>query len=367
MIKAAHILCTLSLLITPFYNHAQDVDLTPDDFKVSGHTLLLGDQCYQMTSAIDWSAGGVWHKSPLSLNNSFEMDLDILFGCKNEDGADGVVFIFSPYSELTGRPGEGMGFSGLYPSLGIEIDTWQNFHLSDPVDDHVAILRDGVVDHFSNYNLAGPQSIQNVEDCTTHQLSIRWDPGQQKLLVLIDQTKVIEYIGDIKNEIFYGKDEVFWGVSAATGKYNNRHELCFQKLRVSPPLDQITFSPQLLDQLETSQMTSLDNLSFDSGSSNVSEQSIPELYKILNLLRQNPRMSLDIYGHTDNVGGEEANQKISFQRAQRVADFLIEHGIDQQRLNVQGLGEYYPRSTNKTPEGRKKNRRVDIKLYKPRT
>ena len=358
-------ICILCVCLSGLIAYAQPVDLSPDDFRASGHTQLIGDKCYQMTSDINWSAGGVWYKSPIRLENFFEMDLEILFGCKDSEGADGVVFIFSPFNEITGRPGEGMGFAGLYPSLGIEVDTWQNFHLSDPREDHIAILKDGYVDHYGN--LAGPNMIENVEDCKTHGFTITWDPNVNKLAVSLDGNKVIEYSGDIQNEVFKGYDELFWGITAATGKYNNRHELCFKKIEISPPLDKISFTPSKITQLEANQITSIENLLFDSGSASVSESSERELFKILNLMKFHPEMSLDIFGHTDNVGSEETNQRISQLRAQAIADFLISKGINEKRINVQGLGEAYPKSTNRTAEGRKKNRRIDIKLYKPRT
>ena len=82
-----------------------------------------------------------------------------------------------------------MGFAGLYPSLGIEIDTWQNFHLADPYEDHVALLRDGYVDHYSS--VAGPILIKNVEDCKFHKLHVSWNHQQKSLTIAIDNEKVV--------------------------------------------------------------------------------------------------------------------------------------------------------------------------------
>ena len=345
--------------------YAQNGKFESNEFYTSGMTVKSGADCFKITPAINWSSGGVWYRDPVDLHESFEMELDILFGCKDAEGADGLVFIFSPFNGLTGRPGEGMGFGGLYPSLGIEIDTWQNFHLSDPYEDHVALLRDGYVDHFSN--LAGPNIIKNIEDCKLHNLNISWNQKLKILEVKIDKESVLKYQGNLLSDVFGDRDQLYWGITAATGKFNNRHELCFKKLDFTPPLKHLEFTEVMLTQLEQSKMISLDDLEFNSGSSIVQKKSKGELYKILNMMQAHPNNVLDIYGHTDNVGQEALNQKISYRRAKVVADFLISHGIDPERLNVQGFGEAYPRSTNKSAEGRKRNRRVDIKFYKPRT
>ena len=145
--------------------------LGPESFNASGDAILTGNNCYQLTPAMDWSSGSLWYKEAISLAAPFEMELDLFLGCKNEDGADGMVFVFHPHARRTGYRGEGMGFAGLVPSLGIEIDTWHNFHLMDPSYDHLAVLRDGVIQH--DYSLAGPVRITNLEDCKTHKVQYR--------------------------------------------------------------------------------------------------------------------------------------------------------------------------------------------------
>ncbi len=344
---------------------AQFGEVDQDDFYTSGQAVLSDNSCFAITSDINWMRGGVWHKYPMDPSQSFEISLDILMGCKDADGADGVVFIFSPYRNITGRPGEGMGFAGLYPSLGIEIDTWQNFHLADPYEDHVAILRDGFVDHFSN--VIGPNPIPNVEDCKLHALEIIWNHQEATLTVRLDGKQVISYKGNLMEDIFTDQNEIYWGLTAATGKYNNKHALCFKKVSFTPALSGRRFSPKLLSEMEAGKMTAIENLSFQSGKTKVAKGSIEELYKLLNLLQANPNKALAIYGHTDNVGNSELNERVSAMRAQSVADFLIKNGIDPNRIVVQGLGEEYPRRTNKTEEGRGLNRRIEIKLYDPRT
>jgi OmpA-OmpF porin, OOP family len=81
----------------------------------------------------------------------------------------------------------------------------------------------------------------------------------------------------------------------------------------------------------------------------------------LEVLTINPGLSVEIQGHTDNVGNAEYNQKLSEQRAQAVKDFLVERGIDPSRLTVKGYGMYDPAVSNDTEEGRAFNRRVYFK------
>ena len=75
---------------------------------------------------------------------------------------------------------------------------------------------------------------------------------------------------------------------------------------------------------------------------------------------------MEILGHTDNVGTDAYNQKLSEKRAQAVVDYLVEKGIDLNRIPAKGFGESHPVTGNDTPEGRQLNRRVEIKFVNNR-
>jgi OOP family OmpA-OmpF porin len=70
---------------------------------------------------------------------------------------------------------------------------------------------------------------------------------------------------------------------------------------------------------------------------------------------------VEVAGHTDGVGPEEYNQQLSEKRAQTVKDYLVRLGVDAGRITVVGYGEALPRATNDTIEGRRLNRRVEIR------
>lgn len=77
-------------------------------------------------------------------------------------------------------------------------------------------------------------------------------------------------------------------------------------------------------------------------------------------LKANREWKWEVEGYTDNVGDKAANQKLSEQRARSVANWLIDHGVDRDRLTVKGYGESNPVADNSTPQGRARNRRVEL-------
>jgi outer membrane protein OmpA-like peptidoglycan-associated protein len=105
---------------------------------------------------------------------------------------------------------------------------------------------------------------------------------------------------------------------------------------------------------------SLSDILFDFGKAHLRREAELNLAKMSAILQQYPEMSILIEGHTDNIGSEEYNLKLSEQRAQAVYDFLAEQGIAAERMETKGYGLSQPVETNATPEGRQANRRVDL-------
>lgn len=203
-----------------------------DDFDLAGDTYRTEYNCYRLTEERNYSTGSIWYKAPIDITQPFSIELSVLLGCKDEAGADGMVFVFTGGRYRVGYTGEGIGFAGLRPSVGIELDTWLNEHLNDPFEDHIAIMANGRVGHYND--LAGPLPIPNIEDCKQHRLAVRWDPTEQILSIEIDYEEVISANVDLVDGIFGGQKQVFWGVTAATGRYNNYHEVCFDRLSFAP-------------------------------------------------------------------------------------------------------------------------------------
>ena len=99
---------------------------------------------------------------------------------------------------------------------------------------------------------------------------------------------------------------------------------------------------------------------FDTGKSLVKPESNPSLEEITKLLKQQPALTLYVVGHTDNVGALDYNLKLSADRADAVVKALIGRGIPAARLKAAGVGPYCPVASNRTEEGKAKNRRVEL-------
>ncbi|GJM35549.1 MAG: hypothetical protein DHS20C18_45500 [Saprospiraceae bacterium] len=356
-----NLLLLLFFLNTPFLGQSQSKP-KPGDFQAYGDAVFTGDQCFQLTNAYNWSGGSIWYKKGIDLHASFSLELSLMMGCKDVDGADGMAFVFHPEFLAQGYQGEGMGFAGLRPSLIVEIDTWENEHLGDPPQDHVALLRDGSPNH--RYGLAGPNIINNIEDCRQHKVKLDWNPQAQSLQLSIDNKKVLTYSADIVKKIFHNNPVVYFGVTSATGAYNNRHEICFETIKFREVRKPALFTTIEERKLLKGEAMTLDQLRFDAGKTHPKPEGIEELDKLVKLLKDNPEMGVEIGAYTDSSGDEIANQKISQKRAEAIEDYLAKEGISRKRIYPHGYGEERPIASNNTPDGRMKNRRIEIKVFR---
>ncbi len=100
---------------------------------------------------------------------------------------------------------------------------------------------------------------------------------------------------------------------------------------------------------------------FDTGKAAILPDSESCLGEMAKLLKSNASWKLQVEGHTDNVGGKEANLKLSQARADSVRGWLVSHGVEGSRLTAKGFGETKPVAENTTEDGRARNRRVDLR------
>ncbi len=112
----------------------------------------------------------------------------------------------------------------------------------------------------------------------------------------------------------------------------------------------------------------LDNILYDFNSANLRNESIPQLEILLQLLKDNPSIVIELGSHTDSKGKEAYNMNLSQQRAQSVVDWLVQRGISRNRLVAKGYGESTPLVPNTNPDGtdnpenRQINRRTEFKI-----
>lgn len=126
-------------------------------------------------------------------------------------------------------------------------------------------------------------------------------------------------------------------------------------------IDNDTVYAQLMP-IKKNTVVILRNLLFDTDKTvikNTSTQSLEDLYQ---LLKENPTLKIQITGHTDNVGTDKYNQRLSEGRAKAVYEEMVKRGINPKRMSWRGAGESEPIESNETPEGRQENRRVEFMI-----
>jgi outer membrane protein OmpA-like peptidoglycan-associated protein/opacity protein-like surface antigen len=109
----------------------------------------------------------------------------------------------------------------------------------------------------------------------------------------------------------------------------------------------------------------LEGVSFESGSARLQPGSYVQLDSIAKVLQANPKLRVEIGGHTDNAGTPADNQHLSTLRAESVRNYLVAKGVPFQQMVARGYGATTPRTPDTTPQGRAANRRVEIKPLPP--
>ena len=206
-------------------------------FKENGSAFKFGDRCWQLTEEKNFEVGSIWYEKKLDLTQSFDLSTNVFLGYKDADGADGMVFGLQPVSTSIGVAGQGLGFQGVVPSVGFELDTYQNTDFGDPVYDHITIIKNGDLNHFHSANtIAGPvpftkgatKTPLNIEDGRWHDLRITWEASTKKLTAFWDCDSIIQSSVDLVTDIFNGDPNVYWGFTASTGGSNNIQSVCLK-------------------------------------------------------------------------------------------------------------------------------------------
>lgn len=122
--------------------------------------------------------------------------------------------------------------------------------------------------------------------------------------------------------------------------------------------------PEVSEEIQKTLNAYAKTILFDTGKSSIKTQSEVVLGDIIKILNEYPTAKFTVEGHTDSVGSEANNQKLSEARAASVKDYLVANGIDSSRLSSVGYGESKPIDKNTTSAGRANNRRVEINLVK---
>jgi len=108
----------------------------------------------------------------------------------------------------------------------------------------------------------------------------------------------------------------------------------------------------------------LEGVHFKTNSAEITPDSAAVLDRAVEALGKRPHLRVEVAAHTDSRGSAAYNQALSERRARSVMNYLIAHGVDASRLRARGYGESQPVASNATPEGRAKNRRVELRVLR---
>jgi len=109
------------------------------------------------------------------------------------------------------------------------------------------------------------------------------------------------------------------------------------------------------------------NITFAFNSSNLASEFYPVLNNVAGVMKEYDQTVVEVAGHTDSVGSDEVNQRLSEQRANAVTQYLVAQGLNPQRFITIGAGKRHPVASNDTEAGRAANRRVEITLVPVRS
>ena len=174
--------------------------------------------------------------------------------------------------------------------------------------------------------------------------------------------------GEPQNEMdyyayYYIDDVQLYEISDTTNYHINT--ICTQ-IDLFPVVKQ-TYYSNIMNKLDTLSLNKpfiLENIYFDFDSYRLSSKSFATLDSIANYLKDHKTIEFIINGHTDNIGSSFYNQWLSTERAKSVYKYFYESGISPARMQYIGYGDSMPITSNKTNEGRQKNRRVELVIIK---
>lgn len=131
-----------------------------------------------------------------------------------------------------------------------------------------------------------------------------------------------------------------------------------------PPITDLPAAPER-PVLKQDSLITLGELLFETNSHHLKQEHFAGLDSLAEFLVRHPTLDIRITGHTDNTGAERHNVALSTRRAEAVSEYLREQGVDFDHISFEGMGSSAPIADNRTAEGRKKNRRVEVLITDP--
>lgn len=216
---------------------------------------------------------------------------------------------------------------------------------------------------FVGISLANAQST-DIQDVTI-EISVKNHDGQAS------QGEQILFVSKLTKEVYTGTSDetgkftikipgadVYQIKIKGVGSNQDYHEMEIPALKENQ-----AYGVYELDiMFEPPRVFTLNNVLFNTGSASIKPSSTNELKELFDYMSLKPDLKVEIAGHTDDVGKAESNRSLSQQRADAVRNWLIRRGISADRITAKGYGETQPVASNKTAEGKQKNRRTEVRI-----
>jgi outer membrane protein OmpA-like peptidoglycan-associated protein/tetratricopeptide (TPR) repeat protein len=174
--------------------------------------------------------------------------------------------------------------------------------------------------------------------------------GEEPVLIVISDSTTGRYSATVNDPGPYRLE------IEATGYFFNEASLQFT------PNQTFVIKNFALKKMDVGVKIVIENILFTTGKAELRPESFASLDKFADLLAKNPKLKVEVSGHTDNIGSASVNKRISRERALSVKNYLVNKGIEEERILFEGYGFDQPIAPNDTPEGREKNRRVEVKI-----
>ncbi len=190
--------------------------------QTNGAAKYIDDQCVLIEATPSFLSGTIWSFDQFRLDEDFDHILRINFNCSAE--ADGVAFVLQPTGAFAGSYQGVLGVEGLSPSLIVEIDIQKNEEHHDPAFDHLAVMRDGVLDHNSPIQLLAPIDLEPLDKCEDHWLRVQFDASDTQLSVAFNCMELgsVTLPGDLIESLA----NYHWGSTGGVGNSDASIEVC---------------------------------------------------------------------------------------------------------------------------------------------
>jgi len=300
--------------------------------------------------------------------------------------ADGKTLYFSSDGNY------GLGKSDVFKSVRLYDSSWTQWsepvnlgkEINTPGEDWAyKISTDGKLAYFSTNNDVGfgeediyyvelPQKLQPANDVVAITGKVLDEKGNPvEAVIKWEDVEALKEIGQSKTDPITGEYYIVLPIgkyyayfAEVKGYYSTVNYLDLSAVEAYKEL-QTNVEIVSVEELKNSgKAIKIENIFFDFGSYALKEESYEALKLLFKFMTINPDESVEINAHTDNVGSESFNMSLSQDRANSVVQYLIQKGINKDKLIPRGFGESQPVASNDTEEGRALNRRVEFRVRK---